>query len=253
MKGTFFQKPLELSLKVEGESWRQGDEIRGALEIRNHGGAPVSVSSARVLLTVGELKKVRQRAPGAFQTFTAVPAFAEASIEAGKSANLPWSIRTDRNCAITDATASPFLLYGLGEELEKLGQLQVPMHPHSVIEEFLARLEIAFRFVQKSRKTRKDGLEVKLAPPDSKGFSTLELLTLTFRFDADEALELRYQFQIRKIEATASAFDIKKDSKGTEQRLPRAEYLLPSGRIRHEAMETAIRQALELVEAKIIY
>jgi len=37
MKGTFFQKPLELELNIEGESWKQGDSVYGNLVVKNHG------------------------------------------------------------------------------------------------------------------------------------------------------------------------------------------------------------------------
>ena len=48
MKGTFFQKPLELNLLVEGETWRQGDPITGSLTIKNHGSTEFALSELRM-------------------------------------------------------------------------------------------------------------------------------------------------------------------------------------------------------------
>ena len=36
MKGTFFQRPVEYNLWIDGESWRQGDTVSGELTVRNH-------------------------------------------------------------------------------------------------------------------------------------------------------------------------------------------------------------------------
>jgi len=67
MKGTIFQKPFEFNLRVEGESWAQGDPISGSLIIRNHSGEPVSLGDIRVLLGYADLRHVRAKSPEAFE------------------------------------------------------------------------------------------------------------------------------------------------------------------------------------------
>ena len=56
MKGTFFQKPFEFKLNVEGETWRQAQGVSGVLTVKNQGSSPVSVEGTRVHLAYGQLR-----------------------------------------------------------------------------------------------------------------------------------------------------------------------------------------------------
>lgn len=253
MKGIYFQKPLESILKVDGETWRQGDSVSGTLEIRNHGSEPVAPSQAHVMLTRGELKKVRAKDAAAFQVIQSVKVGNDSMIAPGATASFPWTVSTDRNGPVTDSMASPFLLYGVGESPETLGQLQLTFEPHELLQEFIKSFSVGFRFVLKSRRSSKGGwVEFKLDPPDSKAFSTLELLVLSARFDG-EAVDLEYEFQLKKIEATVAGTHVKKLKKQFEQRLEPHQLRVPSGRINYEQMEAGIGEALQQVESKILF
>ena len=177
MKGTSFQKPLELSLQVEGEAWKQGDRITGALVAKNHGGESVPLREIYVRLAHGSLKQVRQKSADAFEQISAVAGDASGMLAAGAEARISWSFQTDRNCPITDSSSSVFLLYGRGEALESLGQLQLTVHPDEVIQEFLKVLTIQFHFVVKTRKASKRGVDVKLAPPPEEKSSILLIMS----------------------------------------------------------------------------
>ena len=250
MKGTFFQKPLELNLRIEGETWNQGDPVSGSLVIKNHGSEEVSLDEVKIQLAHGELKKVRLKSEDAFEILSSVPLQSAGKLEPGKEKQFPWNFQTDRNCSITDGSSSLFLLYGQGAP-EKLGQLQLPFLPHLLLQEFLKIFEISFRFVPKTRKSAKDRIEVKLTPPSSRGFVTLEHLVLFLRFEG-EMIEAQYVFHVKKVEASASSVDIKKQKNIFERTYSPDLYFLPSGRLNHDRMEAAIREALEQVESKII-
>lgn len=257
MRGTFFQKPLELALRVEGERWRQGETVSGTLEARNHGSDAIEAAGLRVRLARGDIKKVRARSPGAFQILAVAPAPEGIRIAPGAAESFPWSFGTDRNFGITDATGSPFLVYGTGEALETLGQIQLPFRPHWVIQEVVSVLETVFRFVPKGERHAKAGapgasLEIRFAPPDSKAFATLDQLVLAAGFDGD-ALSLGFRFQMKKIEATAASFEVTKGKREATKRLSSSEYLLTSGRIHPERLEAAIREALSEVERKVFF
>ncbi|MCM2278930.1 MAG: hypothetical protein NDJ89_12715 [Oligoflexia bacterium] len=244
MRGVFFQKPREFVLEVEGESWRQGEQIRGTLTIRDHGAS--APAPARVLLAEGALKKVRERSPEAFEVL------ASAVTKPGETV-FSWSFPLARDFPITENTSSPFLLYGTSEAPPELGQLQLNIRPHEVIEQFLDTLRVHFRFVQKSRRSSKGWVDVRLSPPDARNLGMLEYLVLGLRLDESEALELRYQFQLKKIEATAAAFDVKKLRKIAESRIESHEYRLPSGRFQHERFEADIRKALDPIESRLLH
>jgi hypothetical protein len=242
MKGTSFQKPLEFNLQVEGESWHQGDKIQGSLMIKNHGGG--NLAGISVHLASGELKKVRFKDPEAFTLL----ASAELTV-AAEGTPLPWSFQLERNAPVTDGSKSLFLLYGQGNETPKLGQLQLSILPFWQIEEFLKVLAISFKFVTKSHKVVKDGLEVKLSPPQSRSFAAVELAVLVFRFEG-ENLEVSYTFQVKKLEASAGAIDMKKEKKAFKKVYTLSQLQTSSGRFNHEAMEPAIGEVISSVESK---
>lgn len=252
MKGTFFKKPLELRLLVEGESWRQGDPVSGELSVRNTGSESFPSEGLCVRLARGELRKVRAKSPDAFQEIASAAFGPSSALEAGKESVMKWSFPTDRNCQITDSLASLFLLYGNGEDSTQIGQLQLKFDPDEVIQEFIQRLQVNFRFVAQSRKSRKGWVEYKLDPPSAKAYATLEQLALSFRFHG-EALEVRYVFQVKKIESTAAALDLKKGTLELAQTFTPSQYRLPSGRINHDLMESSLKEALGQVEARIVY
>lgn len=239
MKGTFFQRPLEFKLQVDGESWRQGDAIAGELTVKNHGNEAVSLADMHVDLAHGKLRDVRAKDPEAFEILTSQKFDAAATVAPQGEASMSWKFQTDRNCPITDNTSSLFVLYGRGAATEQMGQLQLPVQPYAVIDDFLKAVTIHQRFVVKAHRASKNGVEIKLAPPDSKAFASLENLLLYFRFEGD-TLNLKYVFKTKKLEATAASFDVKKQVKDFEQVFERNDYYLPSGRANHERIEAAI-------------
>jgi hypothetical protein len=243
MKGTFFQKPLELNLVVEGESWRQGDKIAGNLLARNHGAEPVPLEDIRVRLAFGNLTRVRQKSADAFSEFSSV-ATGSGSLLPGGEQRLSWSFSTDRNAPVTHRTGSLFLLYGRGSENEKLGQLQLRIGPYWVIEELLGIFQTNLHYVLKDLKSAKGMLEAKLVPPASKAATGIEQLVLASRFEG-ESLRLQYVFNLKTLDASGGTVELQKKKKEFPQLLEPAEFLLPSGRFNHEPVEAKVRSILD--------
>jgi hypothetical protein len=238
MKGTFFQKPLEFSLNITGETWKQGDDIAGTLEVKSHA-AGAEIPKAKVHLAYGHLKKAHAKDPAAFTVLQS----ADASPE--------WKFKTDRNAPITDSTHSLFILYGSGDDLSKFGHIQLIMKPYWIIEEFLKELQVAFRFVVKTMKSNKGVLDVKVAPPDSRAFAAVEQAILSFSFDED-ILNISARFDMKKIEATAASVDMKKEKKSFEKSYRPLDYLTSSGRFNHVQMTVAMQEILDVAEQKIL-
>jgi len=249
MKGTIFQKPFEFNLRVEGETWAQGDPISGSLIIRNHSGEPVSLSDTRVLLGYADLRHVRAKSPDAFeilQTF-AVPA---GDLAGGAEVTIPWVFQTDRNSPITDTVSSLFLLYGAGSSYEKVGQLQLAITPFPVILDFIKILQISFRFVVKTQKFTRGAVEIKMAPPEGgKAFSHVEQLVLRFAMKEDH-LEVEYGFKVKKIEATAANVTIGNQVISSSHTYRPDQLRTSSGRFNHDEMEVCVREVVAPFEAK---
>ena len=241
MKGTTFIKPLELNIRIAGESWSQGDVISGLLIIKNHGTQAASLQDNRVSLAYGRLKKVHEKAEGAYKILSTVSLQSIPELQPGKEFEFPWKFEMDRNAPITDNVKSLFILYG---SEAAPGHLQLPIQPYWTVLEFLEVFKVGFRFVVKSKKANKDSVEVKLAPPDgAKAYAALELCTLFFHFEGD-TMNVEYVFLQKKIQASAASVDVTKQKKAFEQSFAQNQILLESGRFNHEPIEAAIRDAL---------
>jgi hypothetical protein len=239
MKGIFFQKPYEFGLRIEGEAWNQGDLISGELTIKNPGDEPLNSSGFKVCLTYGDLKKVRAKTEDCFDVLGS----------ADLTRSYSWSFKLDRNSPITDGSSSLFVAYGNGDALEKIGLLQLIVHPDRIIQDFLDVLKTDFRFVVRTQKMNKAMVEIKLVPPASRSFATLEHLMLSFQFKGD-VLDAHYLFHTKKVEASAASVDLKKEKKQLKQSIPPDAYRLPNGRFNHEKVGSLIQEALNLVESK---
>ena len=267
MKGTVFQRPLEFNLQVEGETWAQGDVIKGVLVVKNHGNEPASLADVRVRLALGKLSKVRQKVSDAFKivsTAAIVRQGAEAPVDRtfimdpngvvqpGGEASFEWKFQTDRNCPITDNLSSLFLVYGRGEATDVLGALQLAVQPHSLIRMYLDALNIEFRFIPKGQKASKGRVEAKFDPPSSQNYASLESAVLFFRFEG-ENLVIDYVFNVKKIEANAASFEVQKKAKELTHTITPRQYLNSSGQVDHGCLEESIKDALSTVAAKILF
>lgn len=250
MKGTFFSKPLECGLRVEGESWRQGEPIAGTLVVKNHGAAAVP-ESFQVQLAKGRIKKVHQKVSGAFKILATSQAPATELAPGGEMSH-EWKFESDRNVPITDNSESLFLLYGQVTEPEKMGHLQVTVKPAPVIEAFLSAFQSSCRFVVKGLKAGKKGVEAKLAPPDSQTFMMLDYMVVSFRFEG-ETLHVDYVFNVKDVRASSSAVEVKKKKKEFEQVLAPGEYRLSSGHFNTHRLDAAATEAVKQVEGKISF
>jgi hypothetical protein len=250
VKGTSFQQPYEFKLEVEGESWNQGEPLRGSLLIKNHGGAPAALSGVQVKLAYGGLKKVHAKSAEAFDDLASAPLELSGELGAGEERRVSWEFKTTRDTPITDNVNSPFVLYGHGESAVTLAPLQLNIQPDPLIQEVMNSLRIQFRFVPKALKFRKKGVEGKFEPPTSQAFASLDYVLVGFGFEGD-VLELEYIFHMKKVEATAVGGEVKKDLRKVKQSMRPDQYKVSSGRWNHEHIEATISEALSQVETKL--
>ena len=208
MKGACFHHNLEFKLSVDGETWRQGDALRGQLIVKNRGAAPLVTKNVRVQLAGAALAQVKKKSPDAFEILTEAT-MPEVTIAPGAENRLDWAFETDRNCQIADGTRSPFLVYGDSSVPDKMGFLQLPFTPAAEIERLKHVLQIEFRFVLKTEKSSKGKLTVKLDPPGGKTYSSLELLAVTCWRDGSE-LKTSFSFHVNRIDPDSPTTALKK-------------------------------------------
>jgi hypothetical protein len=248
MRGLFFQKPLEYQLNIQGESWNQGDTLTGNLVIKNHDSVSVTPNPLLVSFALGKIKDVASKKLDSFQIIENIQLAAVPSIEPSTTVTLDWTLKTNSNCPVTDVSVSPYILYG--SEASR-GHLQLLIKPHSITQEFIKILEVYFRFVVKFIKTKKQGIEIKMQPPSDKSFAMVESLFIGIQFNPS-GLEIEYQFNIKKIDATVG-MQLQKVKRDFSQSFLAHEYRLPNGRIDHDRMEGAIREVLSQIASKLAF
>ena len=186
MKGMSFQNGVEFRITIEGESWNQGASIQGRIESK-------PAAKAQIVLAEGLDKKVKAKSPDAFIV-----------LEEAESASAPydWSFTLPIDCRISDKSGSLYILYGHGENIEKLGQLRLNILPHPVVADMIDLLSTHFRFAFKSWSAGKSSsTEAKMDPPSSKDWAMLESLTVLCKTNSD-SLDCKFQFQRNEVDAT---------------------------------------------------
>ncbi len=193
MKGLSFQNGVEFKITIEGESWSQGDLIRGKIESK-------PLSKAQVLLAEGLDKKVKLKSPDAFVVLDEA---------VSNTAPFEWSFQLPIDSRISDKNGALYLLYGHGENLEKLGQLRLTILPHLLFRDLIELLTAHFRFALKTISAGKTGsMEVKFDPPSNKDWAMLEQLILQLKM-TDESMDIKFQFHRQEVDATKGGLSTK--------------------------------------------
>ncbi len=95
MKGTLFNKPLELTLDIAGESWPQGQLVKGSFSIKNHGKEQIDLSGYGVNLVYTEAKKLKSKDLKGIQSITHKNFGNDIKLAPGERIDLPWEFALD--------------------------------------------------------------------------------------------------------------------------------------------------------------
>jgi len=193
MKGMSFQNGVEFRITIEGESWAQGDHIQGKIESK-------PAAKGLIYLAEGVDKKVKSKSPDAFIV-----------LQEHESTQAPyeWKFQLPIDTRISDKTGALYILYGHGENIEKLGQLRLNIVPHPHLKDLMDLLTTEFRFALKSVSAGKKGtVEVKFDPPSAKDWAMLEQLVLICKFSNTE-LDCKFQFHRNEVDATKGGLSTK--------------------------------------------
>lgn len=254
MKGLTFFSQLEIRLDVDGETFHQGDSIPCLLTIKNRGSAPLKIELPRLMLALGDMRKVKAKNESAFTEISLAEAAPIGVLPAGEQREVRWTFQLDQNCTVTDKAQSLYICYALlaGDEAisGSEGHLQLPVFPHRDIEGILGVLETSFQFDPRGYKSNKAGWVVaKLKAPKGSRYTSLEELDLAFRFD-DGRLQLNYTFGVQRLAATPAALEVKKKSVKYAQELSRSEYMFSAGFVDAKLLEPKLEEALATLQTK---
>jgi len=185
MKGVSFQNGVEFRVVIEGESWSQGALIQGKIEAK-------PIAQTQVLLAEGMDKKVKLKSPDAFIILE------EALI---KTSPYEWKFQLPIDARISDTKGSLYLLYGHGENIEKLGQLRLHILPHLMLRDLSDLITSHFRFALKTISSGKSGgTEFKFGPPSNNDWKMLDELALQLKI-SPEILDVKFIFHRQEVDA----------------------------------------------------
>lgn len=210
----------------------------------------VTLETPAIVLTEANLKKVKAKDEGAFETVASAELERGVEVAAKSEVRFEHTFELGRNVAITDKSQSPYVLYGTGSSPAALGQLLLTVNPHSHIRSIFDSLTTVFSFVNKGESSKGGWTTAKLKAPDARKFSMVEELNLSCRFDGD-TLEVRYLFSVKKFEGVAVTMEVRKGKKEILQQWQPSDYLFGQGFIRQEYVEKAVEEALSAVATTI--
>lgn len=247
MKGTFFSKPLEWNVETAGESWPQGSVLKGTLKVKNHGTEKITLINTGVGLALADIKKVQTRAEGALKPEKTTALTGDLS--PGQELEIPFSFDISANSAVTDKKSSYYLTFGK-DFIE--GQLQVKVEPKGLYLKIIGLLDTFHRFKLKEFKASKKGVEFKLIPPTSREMANVESLLLTFSMD-QETLQLKFDFQVKKLDTSSVTNKIARESLVKEITLSPKEYSLGRDMINQDQILKALEGVLSQVKMQNIF
>lgn len=248
MKGTIFNKPLEWNIETVGESWQQGDTLKGTLKVKNHGNETIDLTDSGVCLAYAEIKKVHSRTEGALKIDTCLP-FDVKSLAPGTESILDFSFTLTDNAAITDKKSSHYL--GFGKSYHE-GQLQVKLEPKSLYLKVIGLMDTFQRFKVKDIKATKKGVEYKLIPPTSRDMANIDGVFLTFAM-ANENLQMLFDFQVKRIDTSSITTKVNKESVTIEKSLTPKDYSLGHGYINQDKLLKTFEEVLAEVKLKSVF
>lgn len=227
MKSTIILKPLEYSIVATGQSWRQGEKIKGVLQIKNHSAESVEISLLEISLVIGNFKKIKTKDKKAWELLSEAQLSQKLSLKAAEEKEFLWEFTLPEDCPITDKNGSVYLTFFDKEKSKEdfwpAGQLELVIEPKLIITQFLSIMESFIRFKVVQKKFSKGMVETKLNPPTSKDLSHVESLLLRIK-EVNKTLELEYIFTMNVFETVAGNVMTQKKIRQIDQKLFAKEY-----------------------------
>jgi hypothetical protein len=252
MRSVYFQQPLEHQIEVEGESWNQGEVVKGQLRIRNMSSKTVAVKTSQIILAHGLKKAFKEGAGVPWEVLGKQVAAQDIALQAGSELTFGWNFNLSAGCQITDKQGGLYLLFGGDEALTEGGRLNLQINLHPILQNYLQTFTTQFRFLEKYQKRKSELTEVKLIPPDSREYPNMDYVLCFLRIH-DEQLEAHYRFKMSGLGRTGEKMTVTKKNREIEQNIPQGKYLQPGGFPNRACFRENIDQALNIARPEVIF
>ena len=252
MRSVYFQQPLEHQIEVEGESWNQGEVVKGQLRIRNMSSKTVAVKTSQIILAHGLKKAFKEGTMVPWEVLEKQVVAQDIALQAGSELTFGWNFNLSTDCPITDKQGGLYLLFGGEEALTEGGRLNLQINLHPILQNYLQTFTTQFRFLEKYQKRKSEWTEVKLIPPDSREYPNMDYVLCFLRIH-DEQLEAHYRFKMSGLGRTGEKMTVTKKNRELEQSIPPEKYLQPGGFPNRACFRENIDQALNIARPEVIF
>lgn len=243
MKSTFFNKPLEFSIDILGDSWRQGDVVKGSVSIKNHSAEDIDLSEYGIFLCRGNAKKIKAQDSKGLEI-----------VEQVYFSNLErneFSFDISLNSPITEKSAGPYIVCAKKNELLSGQHLIMQVSPGENISKVIEILENFLRFKVKTIKSKKSGIEYTINIPSSKEYSSVTGFKILVEY-SDKNLNLSYQFKTKKLAFDGGNTTTKDETKTLKYELAPSDYLFYGESVDQDKMIAHFNEVLDQVKLKPI-
>ena len=252
MRSVYIQQPLEYQIDVEGESWNQGEVVKGQIRIRNMSSKTVAVKTSQIILAHGLKKAFKEGTMVPWEVLGKQVAAQDIALQAGSELTFGWNFNLSTDCPITDKQGGLYLLFGGDEALTEGGRLNLQINLHPILQNYLQTFTTQFRFLEKYQKRKSELTEVKLIPPDSREYPNMDYVLCFLRIH-DEQLEAHYRFKMSGLGRTGEKMTVTKKNREIEQSIPQGKYLQPGGFPNRACFRENIDQALNIARPEVIF
>ena len=252
MRSTFFQKPLQHQIEIDGENWDQGGKIKGKLIISNISSETIVVNASQVILAYGLKKSIKEGNGSRWEVLEKLVLTKNLSLSAGGQQSYEWIFQLATDCPITDKHGGLYLLFGGEDTLSEGGRLDLPVNLHPILQNFLQTFSTQFYFLEKYQKRKSEWTEVKLVPPDSKEYPNLDFVLCLLRI-SKEQLEAQYLFKMSGLGRSGEKMKVTKKTRDLKQKIPPEKYLQPGGFPNRACFRENINEALNVARPDVIF
>ena len=252
MRSVYFQQPLEHQIEVEGESWNQGEVVKGQLRIRNKSSKIVAVKTSQIILAHGLKKAFKEGAGVHWEVLEKQVVAQDIVLQSGSELTFGWNFNLSAGCQITDKQGGLYLLFGGDEALTEGGRLNLQINLHPILQNYLQTFTTQFRFLEKYQKRKSEWTEVKLIPPDSREYPNMDYVLCFLRIH-EEQLEAHYRFKMSGLGRIGEQMTVTKKNRELEQSIPPEKYLQPGGFSNRACFRENIDQALNIARPEVIF
>ncbi len=252
MRSVYIQQPLEHQIEVDGESWNQGEVVKGQIRIRNMSSKTVAVKTSQIVLAHGLKKAFKEGTMVPWEVLEKQVVAQDIALQAGSELTFGWNFDLSTDCPITDKQGGLYLLFGGDEALTEGGRLNLQINLHPILQNYLQTFTTQFRFLEKYQKRKSELTEVKLIPPDSREYPNMDYVLCFLRIH-DEQLEAHYRFKMSGLGRTGEKMTVTKKNREIEQSIPQGKYLQPGGFPNRACFRENIDQALNIARPEVIF